>query len=489
MNDFTVPRRMSPGALFIIFLKTLKGVAGVFIIVGFVNIYKYGFDFSEPSGFLKILGIFAAAVIFSIFAALASYFPKKFYIKDGNLIFTHGILRRGTTTVPLTRIHSLRTRQGIFYRLFDMRGIAFDTIASRNEEIELILDEPDWQSLLALLKEGESPGMEDTITQERVATSEIRFKNKNLLTDALCQNHLKGVAVLAGFFAVIYDQLGYFTDDPAETIANYTAAHSEQFMLSPSGMFFVLIGAYLIVLLLWLGKVFLKYSDMSLIYDKTLLTFTYGLLARVSNRVSFSKVCAIWKKQNFFEKRLGLCTLRLQQALNATAEKEDDNLKLYGIDMSPFYLGWWLGEGYEASREITSSKSGRGLLMHMMLSPVLITVVSIVLLWYLELYIWIILPGIYFLFSLIKAFCALRRSRITLRERYLMIDSGGIAEIRSFIKYEDIEVVRIRCSPFTRWFHRVSLLLATSGTNHVVRSLREEEALRIYEILLSKAEA
>lgn len=83
----------------------------------------------------------------------------------------------------------------------------------------------------------------------------------------------------------------------------------------------------------------------------------------------------------------------------------------------------------------------------------------------------------------------MRHSKITLKDSYIMVYGGRFAEIENYIKYHNIEVVKIRSTPFTRWFHRVTLSISTAGSNFSVRSLKIDEAKLIYELLLFKAES
>ena len=84
--------------------------------------------------------------------AFIQYYFKKYYVENGNLIFIHGLFRRETTSIPLYKVQSMRTKQGFIYRLLDMKGVSFDTLASKKIEIELILDEEDWKALLGQIK-------------------------------------------------------------------------------------------------------------------------------------------------------------------------------------------------------------------------------------------------------------------------------------------------------------------------------------------------
>ncbi len=484
-TDFSEPRRMSAGAFFILFIKMLKSVtAPVMIFIAF-DIIGSGMDIVDIRLWIRLGTAIGACVTISLLLAAAAYFPRKFYIKDGNIIYTRGIIQRENACIPLDRVHSLRTRQGLWYRLFKMRGIMLDTLATRAEEIELILDEADWQSLLSRIEKEEHPKQTDACTPpEYNPVSSIRFDNGKLILDALCQNHLKGMAVLGGLVAVVLEHIDdYFKTD---TITDYATSYYDKLTLTPTGVGVILFAVYIMVLLLWLGKILLRYYDMEMSYDKHLLSFTYGLLSRMSSRFAYDKICTIWVKRNFFEKKSGLCTLMLKQALNVTAENEEDNLKLYGADTSSFFLKWWLGDEYLTESEIISAKSGKGVFYRSFVPGLTVSAGAIGILLYMQLIIWILIPALYLLFVLLRSIYAMRKSRITLKESYFIVHNGRFADIENYVKYSTVEVVGIRRTPFSRWFHRATLVISTPGSSFSVISLKETEALQIYEILLNK---
>ena len=200
------------------------------------------------------------------------------------------------------------------------------------------------------------------------------------------------------------------------------------------------------------------------------------------------KICTIRIKRNFLEKRFGFCTLMLRQALNVSAQKEDDNMKIYGTDTSSFFLNWWLGEDYDTLPDIITAKSGRGVLIRSMLLSVLIVAVLVIVFCCNQMYLWLIVPLLWLMIAVWRGVCAMRHSRITLKSSYFIIHNGAFAEITNYIKYSNLEVVRIRRTPLTRFFHRVAIELSTSGTTFFVRSVSEDSARTIYEYPLFKAE-
>lgn len=478
---------MSGGAFLIILVKSFFDIIIPFVTVLLIKLYDRSSGGPDASEAIMIVLGYSLGI--SLILATVSYFTKKFYISDGNLIFIHGLLNRENTCVPLDRVHSLRTKKALFYRLLDMRGIVFDTLASRKAEIELILDESEWRRLISVIDnaeetetaaEGEKP--------EKSPLHTVNFPTRDLILAALCQNHLKGMAALGSFIAMISGALDDLPERATDSIVGYLESHVGEISPTSIQILLMLAVVYIFVLLLWLGRVLLRYSEMSMKYDANVLTFSYGLLSRSSCRFLYNKICTVWIKRNFLEKRFGFCTLMLKQALNASAEKLDDNLKLYGTDHSKFFLDWWLGQDCLNARKLVEAKSGRGVFFINFIPGLLISCVAFAILYFYDLNAWLILPVLYLLFVILKGVCAMRHSRIELTESYFIIHNGGLAEISNYVKYEDLEVVRLRKSPFTPFFHRVSIQLATPGSNFNVRSLHEDEAIRIYSLLLSKTE-
>lgn len=488
MTDFSKPHRMGLSAFFIIFIKALKGMIGAVSIYTLIIIIKSDFIWSDISTWWIILSYIAIIIGLALIGALAAYYPIKFYIKEGNLIFTHGIIQRLITTIPLDKIHSLRTKQGLWYRLLDMRGIVFDTLASKGAEVELILDESDWESLMQLIDQEERPKPTSENEPPPFNPTLIkRYNNIELLKDALCQNHLKALAIVAGFIALVLEKIDDVIKDYYETVADYTLNQWDKLSVSPIYILIVLIMLYMLLLIISVGKTLIRYYDMSLTYDKKFLSFSYGIISRATSRFSFDKICTLWIKQNVLEKRFKLSTLMLKQALNASIMKEDDKLKLYGADSSEFYLEWWLGKDYKTTAEIITAKSGRGVMMHAVIPWVSISLVITALLCYNHEYEFLIVPVLLVLFSIIKGWCAMQRSSISLKDSHVEISNGIFADAKNYLKYQNIEVVRISRTPFSRWFHRVSISLSTSGTTFSVRSIEEKEAEFIYEVILKKA--
>lgn len=491
MTDFSVPRRMGWKAFLIIFFKDLNGMmvaVGTFLILSIIN---SDIDIFDASDLLKVSGIAGLLLVYLLLWTLARYLPKKFYVSDGSLIFTHGLLHRQTTTIPLDRVQTLRTKRGILYQMLQMRGITFDTLASKTEEIELILDESDWESLIWHIENEEYI---EKRTNENVPADTpsakgvfIYFKNKYLIADAFCQNHLRGMSILGAFLLAVLNRISNYIEDVEGYVEDIAYEYADEFAMTPLDVLGILVLVYILVMLLWVGKALLVYYDMTANIEDRLLTFSRGLFTRMTNRFSYDKIRTASVKRNYLERQFGLCTLQLRQALFATAKKEEENLKIYSSDASLVLLRWWLGDDYEQEETLIAGKSGRGVLIHSALLWSLLSVVAAIALCCMQLYTWIIIPAVCLVIFLWRGVCAMHRSRIILKENYIEVDNGAFADVKNYLKYGDIEVVRIRRTPFSRWSHRVSLIISTSGSSFTVRSLPESDAALITEHLLCKS--
>lgn len=492
-NDFSRPRRMSKSALVVFFVKNLRGNTGLFLLCLALN---PGFRDDETplwQALLIALAMLAAFLVLAAAAAFVSYHYRKYYVEDGNLVFLHGALRKEKTSVPLRKVQTLRTKRGLIYRMLDMKGVSFDTLASASAEIELILDNDDWDALLSRVEAGEdsseareeaaSPVHEKTMEQK---TFKLDVDNANLLKGALCQNHLRGLVVLFGALSALWSQLQSLGDGAVTYVVDYVGTRATGLSLSAPAVVGLLAILYALALLLWTGKVFLRYANMDIRMGEKQLFFESGLFSRASSRFSRDKICTLRVKRNFMERWLHCGTISLRQALNATDEKNGRVVKIYGSDHAGKFLDWWLGTDENARQPVISARPGYGLLAYTIRFDLPVSLAAAAVLCVCGLYAWLLVPAFYMLVSLAKGFLAVRHGGITLRNGYLEVRDGKFAEARNYLKYDNVEVVRMTATPFTPRFHRVSLTISTNGTSFTLRSLKASEARDIYELLLCR---
>ena len=89
MTDFSTPRRMSPGAFVIMFLKSFKDIVGAAFVVLVYMLYN-----SHDSGgrlFWKFALAAGIILTYSLAVAFTRYYFRKFHIEGDKLIYTRGL--------------------------------------------------------------------------------------------------------------------------------------------------------------------------------------------------------------------------------------------------------------------------------------------------------------------------------------------------------------------------------------------------------------
>lgn len=167
-----------------------------------------------------------------------------------------------------------------------------------------------------------------------------------------------------------------------------------------------------------------------------------------------------------------------------TDEKKRGDITIYGSDLGNRILDWWTGDDtenelpfrdkdYVKESVLMTARSGKGVFVRRFMPHLLIAVVALLVLMFAA---DIVMPAIavcslYTGLMAVRAVMAWRHSSIELTDTYVLINRGNIARIREYVRYPDIESIRIRRSPFTRYTGRVSLQIATNSGATTVYSL------------------
>lgn len=509
MTDFSKPRRMGASAFFIILLKTLKEIGSLFLFVLVMQIPKV-----EDRSLMEILGkiliSFGIIVAFAVVVSFVRYYIQKFHIEGDKLVYSSNFLSKNTTSIPLSKVHNVRTDKGLFYRIFDVRGISFDTLAGKGKEVELILDETDWRLLLNLVKTGENiadaasyadtPKLADdadgyarqsaAFPSASEAEEDIRVGTFKIFKGALCQNHLKGLAVIGALLVPVIDHMDQLGDDVIPRVLDFASSHVEDAAhVSLIQWCCLMVVACLIVVVAWTGNAVVRYGEMLLRLTPSRLTMESGVISRFTIRLARDKATILEIKENILERLLHCQTIVLLQASNATDKKNKSDIRIYGSMLGKRLRSWWLGENTDMSvATVASAKSGRGLFLRKFIPNVIIAaIVTGISIYYDYAILTSIISAVYLFIMATRSLMAWRHSGIILTDLYVQIRRGNIARISDYINYRDIESVSVRSTPFTRFLGRVSLSIDTNARSFRVYSLTYGSANRIRNLILSQS--
>ena len=88
INDFSIPRRMSKSAFVIFFVKALRSYASLILILFAVRIFDSSDETSIMEYIIMLLSYLAGFIAISLITAFLSFYFKKYYVEDGNLILS-----------------------------------------------------------------------------------------------------------------------------------------------------------------------------------------------------------------------------------------------------------------------------------------------------------------------------------------------------------------------------------------------------------------
>lgn len=484
IRDFQQPTRMGWEALIVLTITTIWSFfqATWFVLVAII----FG-SFRSFSWYIMIL-LFAGLFILTLVNVLIKYFTTKLHITDGKVICTTGLFNQREQSIPLSRIHALRTKEGFLYQMVDMVGIVFDTISIEQGEIEFILSQENWKTLSSLVE------VESKVTaKEEVVESEIRERPiahyrlglKGLLLSALTQNHFRGLLIIGVVFAAIYNSV---PDQEWLLREVFDSAEGLVIGVSVLSILITLLAIYLTSVFLWICKILLQYWGLRVEFYDQHLIFQAGLLNKIMVKIPRDKVIGIEQKRNILEEKFGLTTITILQAKIVEGVKEKNRIKMFGIPFGEELITWWVG--HDLSSENTNYESRSGIVLFWR---------SLSIKWVPILAIYSLYSGLYFPWGLFlhiilvpiaiwESWMRFKKSRIELYDNYLLVQHGRFADRQTIIPYDNVEHLQAQRIHLGKWqSRRKKLTIATKSDPYVIRSLPRSEATNIYDYLLFRS--
>lgn len=483
-RDFSTPRRMGWQALIVLIVNAFGNLLKNAWIVIIPLLFGDGIE-KEWNTMLYFLLVL---LVLSFFNPLSKYFTTKIQIKDGKIITKSGLFSKRTKTIPLNRIHALRTKSGPIYQAVDMVGVVFDTIAEQSEELEFILSEEDWQMMLSLVSPEE---MEEVQKQIEIRASKeenkvvYKMSPLQIIKGTLVQNHLKGLWMIILALWYVFSQLSDY-----QWILDRLYSYTEAQFIGASIAFYVttFIIAYVAGLIVMCAVMLMKYWGLQITFHSNRLEYEAGLFTHKTVRIRRDKVVGLSTKQNYFERKLGFMTFNFQQATNVLGGKGDDGLSIVGMEKPQMILDWWYEGRQQLPNElILRGHSQFGLFWRnfFIRSVFLVILIVIAVTSYIPLLYGLIPLILLFGFESWKRF---RKSKIELYDDRIIVYSGFFARRILMIPMDRVErVQRRQLYLFGMPFKAGHLTLMSKGENVSVRSLRLDTLSKAYDYLLFRA--
>ena len=481
-KDFTSPRRMGWEALILLYAESFIKIAKQYWFLLLPIIFG-------GKGTGKVfLAIALVVIFFLIIGPLISYLTTRIQIKDEKIITSTGWLNKRTKTIPLNRVHALRTKSGPIYQALDMVGIVFDTIADKGQELEFILNEEDWQMMLNLVTPEESASVEQQHQVQSVKEqSTYKMSPRQIIKGALAQNHLRGLWFIILALWYLFTQLSDY-----KWILDRAVAYTEAQFVGATTLFYIalFIAAYLLGLLIWCAYMLFRYWGLQITFHNNRLEYEAGLFTRKTIRIRRDKVVGLGIKQNFLEKRWGLMTFKFQQATFALGEKEKGLLTVLGMDAPEMILDWWFtNKEQHLSEPILVGHSQFGLFWRNLYQKSIFLLLPLVLFIVFEapLPLYFIFPPL-FLYFLFESWMIFKKSKMEIFDDRIVVHGGFLAQQSIIMPMDRVErLERRQLFLFGKSFQSGHLTIKSMGSDLMVRSLRLPTLSQAYDYLLFRA--
>ncbi len=315
-TNFNVPQRQSPIGVLVMFANTLRHYVKAF----WPLLLIWAFRSDKINATYAIVGIIAVFVLIGSIAYL-KYLNFTFCIDDENdeFIINEGIINKTKTTIQLNKIQQVNINQTLIQRLIGVYALDVDTAGSTNKEgkIKAISHELAL-ALKAKLIENEK--------NEKVTTKEIIFDNEppkiathpfleisflSLLKVGLTSNYLKSFGLILTFFFTIYHNLkevdynSYIDKKINDFVSSSAVINSISILI---------IFALLVIFVFNILRIIIRFFGFKITKQSGSLLLSFGLLDTKSTIIKPEKVQIVSVVQNYFQKKLNILEMKIQQA-------------------------------------------------------------------------------------------------------------------------------------------------------------------------------
>lgn len=478
--DWSKPQRPSHIALVFIVGKILReSWLVILFLVGrkfLRNEEKQGTD--RPGVGYYLLGMLAVLLMVRIHYII-QHFRFRFYIEAGELIILSGVLTRKKTSIPLNRIQSVHLTQSYLHRLTNTCGLKLETAGS--DETELKIDAIRRERALelqAILQQKEEASADSVVAHPPAL---IGIRPVDLLKLALSENHIKTLLLILTFILARIDDMQHFVDVGLEDVEQQVdqVRLTTRLILSMIGFGLVL------TLIVSFVRTVLRYQDWQLRLTEKGFQLNWGFFQTQQKMVLQRNVQLISWESNFLRGLLGIRTLRLFTA-GENILQDAHWIRVPVLQQSV------LQELTRAYQPVWPSATRPPLMVHgsyawrstvLVILP--ITVISCT-----AVYFWkpwlVIVPILFLAYFSVSNLIRQRRFRFWYDEQTLQIRKGIWGTNELLLRFENVQQVEVKTSPFLRSRKLATLVFHASGDVVSIPYIPVEQAQFIADLCLSK---
>ena len=478
--DWSKPQRASQVALIFIIGKIFReSWLLVLFVVGRKFIRNEEKQGTEAPGLgYYLMGMLAVGLMVRIHYII-QHFRFRFYIEAGELIILSGVLTRKKTSIPLNRIQSVHLTQSYLHRLTNTCGMKLETAGTDDTElkIEAIRKERALE-LQAILQQKDDASVDSVVAHPPAL---IGIRPVDLLKLALSENHIKTLLLILAFILARIDDMQNFVDVELEDVEQQVdrVRLTTRLILSMIGF------GLLITLVVSFIRTVLRYHNWQLRLTEQGFQLKWGFFQTQQKMLLHRNVQLISWESNFLRSLLGIRTLRLFTAGENILQDAHwirvpvlQKANLHELTRS--YQAVWPSE-YSQAHSVDTSYAWRQTIL--VILP--ITCISCI-----ALYCWkpwlVIVPSLFLAYFSVSNLIRQRRFRFWFDEHTLQIRKGIWGTNELLLRFEKVQQVEVKTSPFLRSRKLATLVFHASGDVVSLPYIPVEQAQFIADLCLTK---
>jgi putative membrane protein len=328
--DFSIPQRQSKLGILVLFVFTLQKTIRLSIALIVV------FAMNTDKFYGKLIWLGVAIFLISVFITFIKYYYFTFQIdyKSKELIIEKGFLKKSRISIQLHKIQQINLNQNLLHKVFKLYEINVDTAGSGKKEVEIkavssyIANQ--LKETIERLNETETINILQEETVPTTGSKTIKIGFFTLLKTGITSKYVETFGWLFLLTNTFWENNKYINLEE-----KFDTTGIQKYINFNSVIVSVLIGLlfiFLLIIIINLVRTIVRYFDFSITKTKSSLLLTYGLITTRNTIINPIKVQLIKISQNYFQEKLDIQNIRVEQASSEanSKEKKKDRIEVPG---------------------------------------------------------------------------------------------------------------------------------------------------------------
>lgn len=329
MLDFSAPQRQSKMGITILFFDSLQKMIRAFIAIFVV----FAMNFEKYSSSLIWLGI--GILVFSVLRTFLQYWYFTFQIDYATkeLVIQKGFLKKSRISIQLHKIQQINLNQTLIHKVFQLYEVKVDTAGSGKKEVDIkavsnfVANQ--FKDTIEALNQQESIVENKEIVQETNKKT-IYIEFLTLVKTGITSKYVETFGWLFIVLNTLWENGKQIQiEDKIDTTKIETYFNFNSVLAS---VLFGLIFTFVLIITINLVRTIIQYFNFSITKSKSSLLLSFGLFTTKKTIINPIKVQLFKISQNYFQKKLDIQNLRIEQASSdeGNKQKKKDRIEIPG---------------------------------------------------------------------------------------------------------------------------------------------------------------